>query len=78
LPKDAKHLRNFVQGKKAPPDSAGSPGVCKGHARRSEEKTVIEENTRHSGLDPESRIVKLRREAPQKLIDELDSGSSPE
>jgi hypothetical protein len=33
---------------------------------------------RHSGLDPESRIVKLRREAPQKLIDELDSGSSPE
>jgi hypothetical protein len=27
------------------------------HARRSEGKAVIEETIRHSGLDPESRIV---------------------
>ncbi|MDR1708711.1 MAG: hypothetical protein LBS70_03235 [Candidatus Accumulibacter sp.] len=31
-----------------------SPGET--HARRSEERTVIEENTRHSGLDPESSL----------------------
>jgi hypothetical protein len=36
------------------------------HARRSEEKAVIEEMSRHSGLDPESIIIKLWREAPQK------------
>jgi hypothetical protein len=27
------------------------------HVRRSEEKVAIEEMPRHSGLDPESRIV---------------------
>jgi hypothetical protein len=37
------------------------------HTQRSEEKAAIEENTRHSGLAPESRIVKLRREAPQEF-----------
>jgi hypothetical protein len=39
--------------------SSPSPGVPHPHARRNEE------NLRHSGLDPESRIVKPRREAPQ-------------
>jgi hypothetical protein len=38
------------------------------HARRSEEKTAIEETPRHSGLDPESRIVKPRREAPLTFL----------
>jgi hypothetical protein len=38
------------------------------YAWRSEEKAAIEEMNRHSGLDPESRIVKLRREAPQEFL----------
>jgi hypothetical protein len=29
------------------------PGVAKAYARRSEEKAIIEEMSRHSGLDPE-------------------------
>jgi hypothetical protein len=57
---------------------AGSPGVDKWHARRSEEKAVIEETLRHSGLDPESRIVPSGAKRRKNLIDELNFGSSPE
>jgi hypothetical protein len=32
-------------------------GGLRTHARRSEGKAAIEETNRHSGLDPESRIV---------------------
>jgi hypothetical protein len=47
------------------------------HARRSEEKAVIEETIRHSGLDPESRIVFSRREAPQKFPSSLAREGGP-
>jgi hypothetical protein len=53
-------------------------GGLRTHARRSEEKAVIEEKLRHSGLDPESRIVPSGAKRRKKLIDELDSGSNPE
>jgi hypothetical protein len=39
---------------------------------------VIEEMPRHSGLDPESRIVFSGAKRRKNLNDELDSGSSPE
>jgi hypothetical protein len=48
------------------------PGVAKTTARRSKEIT------RHSGLDPESRIVFSGAKRRKNLIDELGSGSSPE
>jgi hypothetical protein len=45
-------------------------------ARRSEERAAIEETLRHSGLDPESRIVFSGAKRRKNLIDELDSGLS--
>jgi hypothetical protein len=43
------------------PQSCVIPRENRADARRSKE------NTRHSGLDPESRIVNLRRAMPQKI-----------
>jgi hypothetical protein len=58
--------------------SGVSPGAGETYARRSEEKAVIEEKLRHSGLDPESRIVFSGAKRRKNLIDELNFGSSPE
>jgi hypothetical protein len=56
-----------------------SPDICfLLHARRSEEKAAIEENPRHSGLDPESRIVFSGAMRRKIMTNKLDSGSSPE
>jgi hypothetical protein len=57
-------------------------GVRRASARdapgEAKEEGGIEETSRHYGLDPESRIVLSRATRRKNLIDELDSGSSPE